>query len=212
MATLWNARSTDTSIAPAHHLWSTLVFGGLAQLALGAVGLLVAGVTTLVSVIVFGVLLAVGGVVELVQAFRFRSERRGLLLYLLAGVLSLLAGLSLLFNPLAGALSLTLLIAGLLVAAGVFRIVGATMQNVPGSGWAFVSGALTIMLGVLLLIDWPASSFWSIGAIVSANLIVTGFAHMLLGFELRNLALRAAGHVATAGPIGPGGVGPAGAV
>jgi uncharacterized membrane protein HdeD (DUF308 family) len=212
MATLWNARSAqevEVSSIPRMHLWPSLVGGGIAQLALGAVGLLLAGVTTLVSVLVFGVLLAAGGVVELVQAFRFRADRRGLFVYLLAGIVSLLAGIALMFNPIAGALWLTLVIATLLVAAGVFRLVGATMNHVPARGWAIAGGVLTALLGVLLLIDWPASSFWSIGVIVSTNLIVTGFAHVLLGFELRHLA--AGGLDRAAGPAGLAGAGPAGA-
>lgn len=215
MATLWNAgssRGTEMSSIPRIQLWPSLVGGGIAQLALGAVGLLLAGVTTLVSVLVFGVLLAAGGVVELVQAFRFRADRRGLFVYLLAGIVSLLAGIALMFNPIAGALWLTLVIAALLVAAGVFRLVGATMNHVPARGWAIAGGVSTALLGVLLLIDWPASSFWSIGVIVSANLLVTGFAHVLLGFELRHLTLGGFDEQTAGPPAGAAGVGPAGAV
>jgi hypothetical protein len=53
---------------------------------------------------------------------------------------------------------------------------------------------------------------WSIGAIVSATLIVTGFANLLLGFELRNRAQLAVGRVTTVRASGPGDVGPAGAI
>lgn len=209
MRTLWNAPSADraelSSITPVQHLWPSLVGGGLAQLALGAVGLLLAGVTTLLSVVVFGVLLAAGGVVELLQAYRFRGSRRGLFVYLLSGVISLFAGILLLFNPIAGAMTLTLFIGFLLIALGAFRLVATAMRDLPARGWAIASGLLTALLGVLLVIDWPASSVWSIGAIVSANLLVTGFAHVLLGFELRNLAQGAVGRAATT--AGPGDVG-----
>ena len=214
MRTLWNRATQGTMMSPSitpMHLWPSLVGGGIAQLALGAVGLLLAGVTTLVSVLVFGVLLAVGGIVELVQAYRFRSNRRGLFVYLLSGIVSLVAGVMLVMNPVAGALSLTLFLACLLIVLGVFRLVATSMQDLPARGWAIASGLLTAFLGVVLLIDWPASSIWSIGVIVAANLMVTGFAHVFLGYELRELANRALG-VATSRPVGPGNVGSAGAV
>src|SRR4051812_17084193 len=77
-----------------------------------ALGLLVLGApwfATLAAVVIFGLLLVVGGVLHTVHAFLVR-DRDGFLLYLLEGLVSIVVGAVLLADPANGAIGLTLLI------------------------------------------------------------------------------------------------------
>jgi uncharacterized membrane protein HdeD (DUF308 family) len=163
-----------------------LVGGGVAQVVLGAIGLFLATVSTLASVIAFGVLLVAGGVVQVVQALRLRA-REGLFLYLLIGLVTAFAGVALVLRPGVGALALTLLLAGFFLAAGTVRVVVALLHPMPGRSWAVMNGAITFLLGLLIGAQWPASAFWAIGTIVSVELLVAGGAQIGAGLEVNRL-------------------------
>ena len=90
--------------------WLSLLLGLLGLVA-GAVALVWPGMTAIVLAILVGAWAVVTGVGEVFAAVRqLRSERRGGLLLLLAGVLSVVAGVLILVWPVPGAIVLALLI------------------------------------------------------------------------------------------------------
>src|SRR5262249_7985955 len=101
--------------------WGLLLALGIAELVLGVIGLGVAGLVTLASIIFFAWLLLLSGVMHLVRAFRTRGWE-GVALHLLIGILQGAVGVLLLLRPAAGAASLTLLLAALFLVSGLFRI------------------------------------------------------------------------------------------
>src|SRR5258707_15621660 len=104
---------------------------GVALIVLGTIAILTAVLTTLVSVMVFGWLLLIGGIIQSVHAFWVRPWS-GLLLQLLIGVLNIVVGLLIVANPGAGALGLTLLMAAFFIVGGLFRIITAVRDRFPG--------------------------------------------------------------------------------
>jgi uncharacterized membrane protein HdeD (DUF308 family) len=61
------------------------------------------------------------------------------------------------------------------VVAGVFRIaIGATEWGLPGSGVLVVTGALDLLLGLLIAEQLPDSAGWAIGLLVGIDLVFTG--------------------------------------
>jgi len=157
---------------------------GLALVVLGIVALGASVVTTLASVILFGWVLLVGGVMQIVQGFRMRRWG-GFLRHLLNGLLGLVVGLLLLGRPAAGALSLTLLMAAFFMVGGLLRIAAVLTVRFPGRGWALLGGVVTFVLGLLIWSEWPVSALWVIGTFVGIDLLLEGWALVMLGTAAR---------------------------
>jgi uncharacterized membrane protein HdeD (DUF308 family) len=160
---------------------------GIAELLLGVIALGVVGMVTLVSVIFFGWLLIFSGVAHLVRAFRTRGWE-GVSLHLLIGILQAAVGVLMLARPVAGAASLTLLLAALFTVSGLFRIGIATMTRIHGWGWQVLSGLVALLLGLFITAGWPASSLWVIGTFIGIDLIFGGWSFIMIALAARRLA------------------------
>src|ERR1700757_4208478 len=102
--------------------------------------------------------LALGsGIVALVHAFRTMTWG-GFLLSLLSALFRGFTGYLLIRYPLAGAASLTLILASFLIVGGLFRAIGAGMLKFPRWGWSVFSGIVSLGLGIMLLAQMPVSS------------------------------------------------------
>ncbi len=157
---------------------------GIVLIILGVIALAYNAFTTIASVLVFGWLLMIGGVIEIVHGFQ-THRWGGFFLHLLAGLLFLVAGLVFFTNPLAGALSLTLLLGAFFLVGGVFEIVGAVRLRAPHWAWAVLGGLITAVLGLMLWAQWPSSGLWFIGFAVGISMIFRGWAWVMLGMMAR---------------------------
>ena len=171
-----------------HRSWGWFVGLGAALVLLGVICVLGEVETTLITVIVLGWFLLISGIIALVHAFRTRTWS-GFFLYLLSAVLRAFTGFLLLRYPLIGALSLTLLLASLFIVGGTFRAVGAASLRFPRWGWTAASGAIAVVLGIMLLSELPASSLWFLGLAVGIDLIFEGTGLIALGMALRARAV-----------------------
>src|SRR6266851_6716243 len=131
-----------------------------------------------------------GGLAHL--AYAFAAESAGTVLWrLLIGVVYIAGGIYLAANPGLSLLALTLVLAGIFFAEGVMRIVFFFQTRpLPGAGWVLFDGIMTLVLGFLVMRNWPDSSQWAIGTIVGVNLIVSGFTRLMLSVAARK-ALKA---------------------
>jgi uncharacterized membrane protein HdeD (DUF308 family) len=159
---------------------------GMILFALGILGLIFADVLTFASVITFGVLLVGGGVAELVHARRHREGDR-LFLAFLSGLLSLAVGIVIILRPQVGVAGSGLLIAGWLLATGLFRAVIALMDRYRYWGWDFSYGILSILLGFWVTSSLPTSAVWLLGTVVAVELMARGVAVMGASFALQRL-------------------------
>lgn len=159
---------------------------GIVLVLLGTGALIDSVGVSVVSMVVLGWILLFSGAIEGVQTFRHRTGGH-FFLHLLNAVFSIVVGVMLLRNPLAGSLVVTLLLASYFIVAGIFRIVAALTIRIPGSGWALVNGLITLILGILVWSEWPASGLWIIGLFIGVNLITTGWAEIMLAFSLRRV-------------------------
>jgi uncharacterized membrane protein HdeD (DUF308 family) len=151
---------------------------------------------TVAGVTFFGILLAVGGGFQLVDAFTCKGWK-GTLVHVLIALLYLGAGLVMAINPLRAAVALTLVLGIVVMSVGVLRIVVAIQhKGTRGWGWALAGGIISILLGLLVLSGWPFSGVWVIGLVIAVELIVNGWTYIFVG-----LAARRAGS-ATGGKTG----------
>jgi uncharacterized membrane protein HdeD (DUF308 family) len=111
----------------------------------------------------------------------------GFFVDLIVGVLYGVAGFLVVMNPAASAVTLTLLIAMLLIVVGIFRIVAAIAARYPSWGWLALHGLISVLLGVLIWQQWPVSGFWVIGLFIGLELIVNGAALAMLSLAARQL-------------------------
>lgn len=176
----------DTGLHELRRNWGWHLAMGSALVLLGIIALIDSVAVTVVSMVIFGWLLLLGGVIEGVQAFRHRRGSH-FFLHLLNAALAIVVGLMLLRNPLASSLVMTLLMAVYFLVAGIFRIFTALTVQITGSGWMLVDGIITLILGILVWAQWPMAGLWIIGLFIGINLITYGWSQMMLAFALRRL-------------------------
>ncbi|MGI5531471.1 HdeD family acid-resistance protein [Streptomyces syringium] len=175
----------------------------------GLVGLLHVAFATLTTMILFGWLLLVGGLVGLLHAFQSRQSNFFWLAVVVAA-LNLAAGVVVIRQPEGTAEALTMFAALLFLAGGVFRLAGGLVVRGPQFGWTLVQGAFGVLLGVLVLADWPHSSLYVIGTFFSLALLFDGLGLIAIGVGGRRVVslVEQEGH--QEGHGGRGGAGPAG--
>lgn len=88
-------------------------------------------------------------------------------------VMFLIAGLLMIFMPMKGLMAFTLIIAWLFIMQGVVQTVSAFSLDA-NRVWTFLSAAISIAAGTLILTEWPTSANWLVGLLIGINLIVTG--------------------------------------
>lgn len=153
--------------------WGWILTLGILLMVLGAICIAGDTTATFATVLIFGWLLLLSGVVALINAFRTRNWN-GFFVYLLNGLLRGITGYLLIRYPYAGAAGFTLILALFFIVGGLFRAIGAAMLRFPRSGWAVFSGVVSLVLGIMLLAQMPASSVWFIGFAIGVDLVVDG--------------------------------------
>ena len=185
MPTMTQTVNSDTAGIPLGRRWGWLLALGVVEIIAGCVAIAVPLIASLAAVAIFGSVLLVTAVFQLAHAIQVRAWPRSMW-YLLGGVLYAVAALLILAYPLGGALTLTVLIATLLFADGVLRTaLGILARRAAGSGWVLAGGIASILLGVLLLLSWPASALWATGLLLGVNLVFSGVTRSFLALELK---------------------------
>ncbi len=151
---------------------------GIALLVIGIAAIVFPIVSSLVATLFVGWILLLAGIVAVAGAFSIHGTGPFFGAMLL-GLFSAVAGLFLLFNPLAGEVALTLLL------GAIFLIQGATeaafaLEMRPQRGWigVFLSGALSVAAAILIAIAWPGVSLVVLGILLGVNFISTGLAYL----------------------------------
>ncbi len=157
----------------ARHHWGWLLVLGIALIILGLIALSMTFVATLTAIWALGVLLVIGGVLEIGNAFQ-KGWHGDLWMHLFTGVLDIVCGALLLAFPGAGAAGITFILAVFLLVGGPVRLFSALMLKLPNRAWAVFSGIVDFILGVVLLASWPFSSFWFLGTAVGIALLLRG--------------------------------------
>ncbi|MEU6763095.1 DUF308 domain-containing protein [Streptomyces sp. NPDC046853] len=164
--------------------WLALL-GAILALA-GIVGLVYAGVATLTSMLLFGWLLLIGGFVGLLHAVQSRGTNF-FWLGVVVAALNLAAGVVIIRRPEVAAEALTMFAALLFLTGGVFRLVGSLVVRGPQFGWTLVQGAFGLLLGILVLSNWPSSSQYVIGCFFSLALLFDGLGLLATGLGGRRI-------------------------
>lgn len=166
--------------------WGWLLAGGILFLVLGTIGLGMTVALTMAGVFFFGILAFVGGILEIVEAFKCKGWK-SIMWHLAIGVLYILAGIMIVRNPLGASLILTLALAIILIVVGIARII--VSFHMKGFGnwiWPFLAGIVSVILGGIIWAKWPISGLWVIGLFISIELIVQGWSDIFIALGARS--------------------------
>jgi uncharacterized membrane protein HdeD (DUF308 family) len=166
------------------HRWWFLALG-IAMVICGSIAIgwsCVATVTVAVTWL-FGFLMLGSGIAEIINSF-WVGRWSGMLAHLVLGALYTMVGFMIIDQPETAAVQLTLLIAIFLMVSGIFRIIYAISERFAGWSWVILNGGVTFLLGLLVYKQWPSSSLWVIGLFVGIDLILNGWAWIMLALQL----------------------------
>lgn len=163
-----------TAVASLHRHWVWFLVLGLFLVAVGVFGLIASGLLTLASVLLIGWMLLLTGGVVAIDAF-WVHRWSGFFVQLAFGILNVVVGGLLVTRPVAGALALTLLLGASLFVQGIFRLAVAITANIEGKAWLVISALASLLLGLMIWAEWPASGVWVIGLFAAIDLIFYGW-------------------------------------
>jgi len=165
-----------------------LIFLGILTVIFGVVAIgspLITGVAVAVFV---GFLLLASGVARIVHALKSKQWGTGFWGTVI-GVLGVAAGLLMIFRPLVGLVTMTMLIAIYFLVDGISEIIAAfKIKPDQGWGWVFFNGIIAVALGLMIWRQWPVSGRWAIGLLVGIHILITGWSMIILGTGARRVA------------------------
>ena len=93
------------------------------------------------------------------------------------------------FRPLVGLVTMTMLLALYFLVDGISEIVAAfRIKPDQGWGWVLFNGIIAVLLGLMIWRQWPVSGAWAIGLLVGIHILITGWSMIILGSGARRVA------------------------
>jgi uncharacterized membrane protein HdeD (DUF308 family) len=170
-----------------HAHWKTFLIEGIVLLVLGAAAIAVPPIAGIAVTIVVGWLFLFGGVIGLVATFAARGAP-GYGWALLSAIVALLAGIVLLWNPLAGLATLTYVLIFFFVLDGVLNIVMAVEHRRELSGrweWMLIGGIVDLVLAAIIIVGLPGTLAWALGLLVGIDLLFGGATLVAMAISAR---------------------------
>jgi uncharacterized membrane protein HdeD (DUF308 family) len=170
--------------------WKPLMVIGVLAILIGSVAILVPAVASVGTTIFIGWVLLILGAVLIAGAFSAHSIGT-LVLRLLWAALTVLVGAWLIFEPDHGTLTLTLVLGIYFLFMGLTRTAAAfTLRGQPNAGLLGLSGVTGLLIGILILVEFPSSADWAIGLLVGIDLIFAGWTLTSVALLGKDLAKR----------------------
>ncbi len=155
--------------------WKALMAVGVLTIFVGCVAILVPNLASLGTAIFIGWILLIVGAFLVAAAFSAHSIGT-LLLRLLWAALTVIVGAWLIVEPHNGTLTLTLVLGLYFLFMGVTRITVAFLaRGRQNAGLVGLSGVAGLLIGILVLAEFPSSADWAIGLLVGIDLIFAGW-------------------------------------
>ncbi|MBJ3774474.1 HdeD family acid-resistance protein [Acuticoccus mangrovi] len=184
--------------------WKWMLALGILMAVLGVIGLGMTYGLTIISVLWFGVLAIIGGIAQIIDAFK-HAGWKSFIWHLLLGILYLAAGIVLVVLPVQSAWWLTLFIGAMFVVNGILRIIMAFQMQGGAAIVVGITGAISIFLGALIysIVNLPSADTlataetatawfrewgWVIGLFVALEIIVHGVALIVLALAAKKVA------------------------
>lgn len=157
-----------------------LLLTGVTLVLLGVGSMISPAIAGNAVVYLIGGLLLLTGLVQFLVGWQTESWREKLV-RLIHGGISTVGGIAVMAHPFYGLAALSLVLAIFFGIEGIWKIVSSfSYRSVPGWIALLMSGALDLILGILIWRQWPVSGLWAVGILVGVNLFSTGMAFVAL--------------------------------
>jgi uncharacterized membrane protein HdeD (DUF308 family) len=173
--------------------WGWFLALGIGLGVLGVLCIVYSARATITSMYFFGGVLVAAAAIECVNAVMV-GRWSGFFLHLLGVLLFGVTGFLLLRYPLISAESITALMAAYFVIGGAFEVIAPLFMSLPDTGWHVLNGAISILLGILVLAQWPISGLWAIGLFIGIDLLFHGITWTTFALGLRAIGAGSASH------------------
>lgn len=177
-------------IAHFRRKWGWIVGLGALFIVGGLFALFNAVAATLVAIVYIAAAMVVAGGWEIITAFQIRPWGRALL-WGFIGAATLFAGVAAARFPFLAAVSFTAMVGALLIVGGVLKLILAWHLRDLGR-WELIAlgGGLSVLLGLLILAEWPVSGLYVLGLLLGVNLLFEGVGWVAMGLAARPPARR----------------------
>ncbi len=177
-----------TWLAEAKKNAGLLIFLGVLTVIFGVMAIAAPMITGITVAVFVGFLLLFTGIMRIVFALKSGQWGSGIWGTII-GLLGAVAGLLLIFRPMVGLLTLTLLLAIYFFVDGISEIIAAfKIKPDQGWGWELFNGVIALLLGIMIWRQWPMSGSWAIGVLVGVHILITGWTMIVLGTGARRIA------------------------
>jgi uncharacterized membrane protein HdeD (DUF308 family) len=161
--------------------FSTLsIISGILMAIAGVLAIMKPVAGSLAFVIFLGALFTAGGLVQLYTTFKAHTKS---LSAWFKALMVLITGILLLIWPGSGVAAVAILFAAYFF-FDAFASIGVALDLKPLTGWwiSLLNGVLSFILGIVIIIGWPFSSFYTVGIIVGVSFIMDGIVLAYLGW------------------------------
>lgn len=166
--------------------WSWLLGLGILFVIFGFLGLSSVVGVTLLSIVFIGFMFLVGGILQFIDVSRSKQWEAAAWHALIA-LMYFLGGCFIIWDPVLASTLITALIGWTLVIIGIIRLVMAvSLRGTKGWGFSLIASLAAIILGGIILMQWPVSSLWVIGMFISIELLLNGLSYVIIAVAMRN--------------------------
>lgn len=158
---------------------------GLLMVVLGVAAIVFPMISTIVATLLVGWVFLFSGAITVYGSFSIHGTGP-FFGALLLGLLSIVGGVYMLFNPLAGATALTFVVGVLFMFQGAYEISFAfEIRPLPAWISVLISGIASAILSVLIISGWPGISLIALGILLGVNFLSTGIAYLFVSRALK---------------------------
>ncbi len=171
--------------------WGLFIGEGIVLAVLGVAAILLPLLAGLATTIVLGWLLLLAGVVGLIAVFSTRSAP-GFGWSLVSACLAVLVGGILLWSPLQGLMTLTIVMTAYFIVDGLSLISLALSYRRELSGrweWMLANGIFDLLLAAIVISGMPGTLVWAFGLLIGVDLLFGAAALIAIALAARREAL-----------------------
>lgn len=169
-------------------LWWAPIVRGVAAVLFGVIAIVWPGVTLAALILLFGAFAVVDGIAAIIIGITEHGDRERWWATLIAGIVSVAAGVLTFLMPGITALALLVLIASWAIVRGAFDIAASIRLRdaIEGEWLLALVGVLSIAFGVLMLV-FPGAGALAVILWIGAFAIASGIILIALGFRMRGV-------------------------
>ncbi len=175
-----------------HDHWRLFLAEGLVLSLLGLCAIVAPLIAGLAATVFFGWIFLMTGLAGLLFTFTTRGVP-GFAWSFLSALIAVVAGGVLLWNPLAGLVTLTYVLVAFFLVDGAFMIMLALAYRRELSArweWLLVNGLVDLVLAVVILTGLPGSLLWAFGLLIGVDMLFGGGTLAALALGARRTASR----------------------